>query len=76
MQVTGCKNFEDIITGQIINSLNGALARDDLLFKEVEMQSLIAFGCLFVFLLYVPIQQLRSWPDGQFTLPHFFPGQA
>ena len=27
--------------------------------------------CLFVFLLYVPSEQLWSWRDGQFT-PHFF----
>ena len=32
--------------------------------------------CLFVLLLYVPSQQLWSWQDGQFTLQHFFPGQA
>ena len=30
---------------------------------------------LFVLLLYVPSQQLWSWPDGQFTLPHFFLGK-
>ena len=34
------------------------------------------FVCLFVLLLYVPSQQLWSWRDCQFTLPHFFPGQA
>ena len=34
------------------------------------------FVCLFVLLLYVPSQQLWSWRDGQFTLPHFFHGQA
>ena len=32
--------------------------------------------CLFVWLLYVQSQQLWSWRDGQFTLPHFFPGQS
>ena len=31
---------------------------------------------LFVLLLYVPSQQLWSLRDGQFTYPHFFPGQA
>ena len=31
--------------------------------------------CLFVLLLYVPSQQLWSWRDGQFTLPHFFLGK-
>ena len=30
---------------------------------------------LFVLLLYVPSQQLWSWQDGQFTLPHFFLGK-
>ena len=34
------------------------------------------FVCLFVLLLYVQSQQLWSWRDRQFTLPHFFPGQA
>ena len=29
----------------------------------------------FVLLLYVPSQQLWSWRDGQFTLPHFFLGK-
>ena len=29
-----------------------------------------------VLLLYVPSLQLRSLRDGQFTEPHFFPGQA
>ena len=32
------------------------------------------FVCLC--LLYVPSQQLWSLRDGQFTKPHFFPGQA
>ena len=32
-------------------------------------------SCLFVLLLYVPSQQLWSWRDGQFTLPHFFLGK-
>ena len=36
----------------------------------------VVLVCLFVLLLYVPSQQLSSWRDGQFTLPHFFPGQA
>ena len=31
---------------------------------------------LFVFLLYVPSQQLWSWQKGQFTLPLFFPEQT
>ena len=31
--------------------------------------------CLFVLLLYVPSQQLWSWRDGQFTVPHFFLGK-
>ena len=30
--------------------------------------------CLFVLLLYVPSQQLRSWRDSQFTYSHFFLG--
>ena len=34
------------------------------------------FVWLFVLLLYVPSQQLLSWRDGQFTLQHYFPGQA
>ena len=32
--------------------------------------------CFLFLLLYVPCQQLWSLWDGQFTLPHFFPGQA
>ena len=32
-------------------------------------------SCLFVLLLYFPSQQLWSWWDGQFTLPHFFLGK-
>ena len=33
-------------------------------------------SCLFVcLLLYVPSQQLWSWWDSQFTLPHFFLGK-
>ena len=32
------------------------------------------FSC-FILLLYVPSKQLWSWRDGQFTLPHFFPGK-
>ena len=31
--------------------------------------------CLFVLLLYIPSQQLWSWRDGQFILPHFFLGK-
>ena len=30
---------------------------------------------LFVLLLYVPSQQLWSWRDVQFTLPHFYLGK-
>ena len=30
---------------------------------------------LFVLLLYIPSQQLCSWWDSQFTLPHFFLGK-
>ena len=37
--------------------------------------TVVSFVCLFL-LLYVPSQQLWSLRDGQFTKPHFFPGQA
>ena len=39
---------------------------------DLPSLSFSLFVCLF---LYVPSQQLRSWPDGQFTKPHFFLGK-
>ena len=45
--------------------------------KVLYATSLVLLGSFFLFLLlYVPCQQLWSLWDGQFTLPHFFPGQA
>ena len=44
--------------------------------QQWDRMRLVYFVCVFVFLLYVPSQQLWSWRDGQFSLPHFFPGQA
>ena len=46
--------------------------------KELHLSLKIVhaqLSSLFVLLRYVPSQQLWSWQDGQFTLPHFFLGK-
>ena len=59
--------------------INFLMLEPNYMIQEKHVQknfpSLLATVCLFVFLLYVPSQQLWSLRDSQFTLPHFFLGR-
>ena len=56
------------------NRLCGWLCKIQALFNVCHL-FVCLFVCLFVLLLYVPSQQLWSWGEGQFHLPHFFLGK-
>ena len=58
-----------------VQSMLGNLFAFDNIMAGLMSDQVNNFVCLFVFLLYVPSQQLWSWRDGQFILPHFFLGK-
>ena len=58
-----------------VQSILGNLFAFDNIMAGLMSDQVNNFVSLFVLLLSVPSQQLWSWRDGQFTLPHFFLGK-
>ena len=73
-------SMSGVVLGGVVKVVGSNLARGkiftasigsvDSLYTSLYIYFVVVFLLLFfffVFLLYVPIQQLRSWRDGQFT---------
>ena len=59
-------------TGYLMHALCRNALTTEPLRSAISALYQVLHEVFFVLLLYVPSQQLWSWPDGQFTSPHLF----